>query len=123
MMSATGSTNAAANNLTLEASNLPTSQFGIFVTSMTQAFVPGAGGTSNGNLCLGGALGRFSQPSQILNTGSTGSFDLVVDTTMVPQGSGFVTIMAGDTWNFQAWHRDPVGVGSNFTDGLEIAFN
>ena len=122
-MSAKGSTAAAANNLTLEASSLPNNQFGIFVTSLTQGFVPGAGGTSNGNLCLGGALGRFSQPSQILNTGSNGSFDLVVDTTMMPQGSGFVTIMPGDTWSFQAWHRDPVGVGSNFTDGLEISFN
>jgi hypothetical protein len=31
--------------------------------------------------------------------------------------------MAGQTWNFQAWHRDQVGLGSNFTDGLEIQFN
>ena len=122
-ISATGSTSAASNSLTLNASDLPLNQFGIFVVSNTQAFVPGAGGTSNGNLCLGGSLGRFSQPNQILSSGGGGSFDLGVDTTMIPQGAGFVAIMAGDTWNFQAWHRDTVGVGSNFTDGIEIVFN
>ena len=122
-MSALGSASAASNNLDLIASDLPANQFGIFVTSMTQAFVPGAGGTSNGNLCLGGALGRFTQPSQILNSGSAGEFTLNVDTTMFPQGAGFIAVNAGETWNFQAWYRDPVGLGSNFTDGLEIAFN
>ena len=123
VMSATGSTSAAADSLILTASDLPANQFGIFVTSMSQAFIPMAGGTSNGNLCLGGALGRFSQPSQILNTGTGGSFNLSVGTMMMPQGAGFVAVMPGESWNFQAWHRDPVGLGSNFTDGLEISFN
>lgn len=122
-MSADGSTSAAANNLTLIASDLPNNQFGIFVTSMTQAFVPGAGGTSNGNLCVGGSIGRYAQPNQILNTGSTGSFELMIDLTQTPQGASFVAIMSGETWNFQGWYRDPVGLGSNFTDGLEIMFN
>ena len=122
-MSADGSSSASANNLTLTASDLPANQFGIFVTSMTQAFVPGAGGTSNGNLCVGGSIGRYTLPNQILNSGSGGSFDLVVDLTMTPQGSSFVSIAAGDTWYFQGWYRDPVGVGSNFTDGLCITFN
>ena len=122
-MSATGSASAASNDLTLMATGLPNNQFGIFVTSTTQGFVPGAGGTSNGNLCVGGSIGRFSEPNQILNTGGSGEMSLVVDTTQVPQGSAFVSIMPGETWNFQGWHRDPVGVGSNFTDGLEIMFN
>ncbi len=122
-MSAEGSLAAANDNVTLTASNLPLNQFGIFATSMTQAFNPGASGTSNGNLCLGGIVGRFTLPSQILGTGNTGSFSLPLDLAMIPQGNGVVTIMAGETWNFQAWHRDQVGLGSNFTDGLEITFN
>ena len=40
--------------------SLPANQFGIIVTSQTQGFVPNAGGTSNGNLCLGGAIDRFT---------------------------------------------------------------
>lgn len=123
VVGASGSNVASAGDVTLTASNLPPNQFGIFVTSRTQAFVPGAGGTSNGNLCVGGSIGRYSQSNQILNAGSNGSFDLAIDTMMTPQGSGFVAIMSGDTWYFQCWYRDPVGVGSNFTDGLEIAFN
>ena len=121
-MSAGGSATAADNNVTLTASDLPLNQFGIFVTSMSQGFIPGAGGTSNGNLCLSGSLGRFTQPSQIVNSGSSGQFSLSIDTTAVPQGAGFVAVLAGETWNFQAWYRDPVGVGSNFTDGLQIDF-
>lgn len=123
VMSATGSDVAAANNLTLRASSLPLNQFGIFVTSRMQGFVPGAGGTSNGNICLGGAIGRFTLGSQIVSSGTTGEFALPIDLTMIPQGSGVVTVLAGDTWNYQAWHRDQTGLGSNFTDGLQIVFN
>ena len=121
-MSAIGSPIASQNSVLLMASDMPTNQFGIFVTSRDQGFVMGAGGTSNGNLCLSGTLGRFSAPSQILTTGGSGSFDLAIDLTMVPEGGGFASVMAGETWNFQAWHRDTVGLGSNFTEGLEIIF-
>ncbi len=122
VMSASGSVVASANNLTVTASSLPPSQFGIFVTSRTQGFIPNAGGTSNGNICLGGVIGRFFQPSQILSTGSTGEFSLQLPLASFPQGNGTVAVIAGDTWNFQAWHRDSVGLGSNFTDGYEVQF-
>lgn len=122
-MSAIGSTAAADNNLTLITSDLPPNQFGIFITSRMQGFVTGAGGTSNGNLCLSGNLGRFNAPGQILNTGSAGRFSLAIDLTAVPEGGSFASIIAGETWNFQAWHRDGVGLGSNFSDGFEISFN
>ena len=121
-MSATGSAVVANDNLTLVASDLPNGQFGIFVTSRTQGFSPGTNGTSNGNLCLGGAIGRFVGMNQIVFTGSNGEFSLRVPLTMVPQGGGFVAVMPGDSWNFQAWHRDAIGLGSNLTDGLQIMF-
>lgn len=123
VMSATGSMSAAANDVELTASGLPPTQFGIFVTSRTQGFVPMGGGTSNGNICLGGAIGRFNRPGEILATGGSGTITLSLDLTNIPQGNGSVTAMAGESWNFQAWHRDSVGLGSNFSDGLEIAFN
>ena len=119
-MSASGSASVSANALVLSASNLPSNQFGIFVTSRMQAFIMGAGGTSNGNLCVGGQIGRFSDPSQILTSGALGTFSLGVDLTQLPQGSGFTSAMAGETWNFQGWYRDGVGLGSNFTDGLQV---
>lgn len=121
-MSASGSNVAADNNVTLSASQMAINQFGIFVVSASQTFVPGLGGASNGNLCLGGAIGRYNRPGQILGTGATGSFDLQINLATVPQGSGFVSTSAGQTWNFQAWFRDSVGLGSNLTDGYEIVF-
>ena len=121
-ISATGNAAVSANDVTLMASNLPTNQFGIFVTSQMQGLTPGAGGTSNGDLCVGGMIGRFTTPSQIQNSGATGTFSFQPDLTMFPQGSGFVAVAPGDTWNFQAWYRDAVGLGSNFTDAVAITF-
>ncbi len=116
-LTGSGSATAADNNFTVTATDLPPNQFGIFVTSQTQA-LPGAI-----NLCLGGSIGRFTAPSQILSSGAGGTFFLSPDLTAFPQGNGSVPVMAGQTWNFQAWFRDSIGIGSNFTDGLEIQFN
>jgi hypothetical protein len=122
-MSASGSTSVAANNLTIEASELPMNAFGYFLTSATQANIPNPGG-SLGVLCLGGNIGRYTGPGQIQNTGTGDSFDLLLDLTQTPTPTGFVAVMAGDVRNYQAWHRDSVGGAavSNFTDGLEVTF-
>ena len=117
-----GETSVSSNDLTLTASDLPANQFGIIVVSATQSFVPNAGGTSNGNLCLGGAIGRYVGPGEILSSGGAGEFSLAIDLGTIPQGGGTTATVAGDTWNFQAWYRDGVGLGSNFTDGIEINF-
>lgn len=122
-ISATGSAIAASNNLTLVASSLPNNAFGFFLTSTTQGFVANPGG-STGNLCLGGSIGRYVGPGQVLNTGLTGGFSLALDLNQTPTPTGFVAISGGQTWNFTAWHRDAVGgsATSNFTDGLSINF-
>lgn len=122
-MSASGSTIAAANNVTLMASSLPPNQFGIFIVSNTQAFVPGGNGASNGNICIGGLIGRYSQAGQILATGAMGEISLLINLATIPQGNGSTPTIPGSVWNFQAWHRSPVGLGSNFTDGLAITFS
>lgn len=121
-ISASGSNVPANNNVTISASQLAPNQFGIFVTSMNQAFVPFGGGTTNGNICIGGAIGRFNRSGEILSTGMSGSFSLALDLTDIPQGNGSVSVMPGETWNFQAWYRDTGGFESNFTDGLSIDF-
>ncbi|GEM_PF-1499616 len=116
-----GSPSLSTNQLSLEASGLPATSFGFFLTSQQQAFVTGPGG-SQGNLCLGGSIGRYVGPGQILNSGTAGSFTLPIDLTQIPQPTGFVSGAVGEAWNFQAWHRDSVAgsATSNFTDGVEI---
>ncbi len=120
-MGASGSDVASINNVTLSASQLPVNQFGIFVVSRNQGFVSMPPG-SNGNLCLGGVIGRYQGPGQILSSGATGEISLTINLPTIPLGGGTAAAMAGDQFNFQAWHRDNVGAGSNFTDGLQIDF-
>ena len=123
-LSATGFTNVATNDVTLQVEDLPNNSFGFFLTSRTQGFVMGPG-NSAGNLCLGGSIGRYVGAGQIQNSGATGSFALQINLNQMPQPAGFVSAVAGETWNFQCWYRDVLsGVPtSNFTQGLSIAFN
>ena len=117
-----GSDVVVDNNFHLAASALPNNAFGFFLTSRTQGFVQNPGGSS-GNLCLGGSIGRFLQ--QIQNTGGTGGFTIQANLTAFPSPSGLgVPVAAGETWSFQAWHRDAIAGAptSNFTVGLEVLF-
>jgi hypothetical protein len=121
MISASGSLLVAMNTLTVEALSLPQSVFGYFLTSRVQGSVANPGG-STGNLCLGGAIGRYVGPGQIQNTGATGTIALGIDLTRLPTPTGPVGGAAGETWNFLAWYRDALGgtATSNFTDGVAL---
>ncbi len=111
-----GSTSISLNSVVLTALNLPPNQFGLLAASDTQAFVPGLNGTSNGNLCLGGVLGRYP----VVSTGTGGAVGASIDLLAVPQGGGVIPVAPGMTLNFQFWHRDPTGLGSNFTSGFSF---
>jgi hypothetical protein len=119
-----GSASLAMNNLTLEASSLPLNAFGYFITSLTQGNTPNPGG-SQGVLCVGGTIGRYTGPGQIKNSMATGSFSLLIDLTQIPTPTGFVPVVVGETRNFQTWHRDALGgvAPSNYTNGLAVTFN
>jgi len=115
LLKVTGSDVVADNDLTLRACNLPQNQFGYFLASQLQGFVPLAGG-SQGNLCLGQPLGRFA--ALIQSSGSTGEISIEVDLTNIPL---LGPVAQGDTFNFQCWYRD-VGSNSNFSDAVEVVF-
>lgn len=122
-ISATGSTQVVDNDVVLEVSSVPQNAFAFFLNSQQQGFVMNPGGSA-GNLCLGGAIGRFQQ--QIFNVGASGSGSIMIDLTMIPRPTGAVAIAPGETWFFQAWHRDTApggGATSNFSDGIQINFN
>lgn len=120
-----GSSNALENDFVLIAEALPPNQFGFFVNSNQTGFVPNIGTNGSGNLCLSGAIGRFNRPSEILFSGAAGTFSLDVDLTDFPRSSNTVTVMAGETYYFQAWYRDlnALGQTSNLTNGLEVNFD
>ena len=79
---------------------------------------------SAGNLCLGGFIGRYIRPGEVLNSGPTGTASLRVSLTDVPQPNGSIVVLPGTTAFCQGLHRDAVAgaVTSNFTAGLAIDF-
>jgi hypothetical protein len=121
-ISATGSASLAANNLRLTSTQMPLNTFGFFLNSQTQGFTANPGG-SQGNLCVGGTIGRFSQ--QIQNSGATGSVSLLINLNAIPTPTGPVAGAVGQTWNFQCWFRDTSGgaVTSNLSNGLSVTLN
>ena len=120
IITAFGSTDASANNVRLDAAQMATNQFGYFINSMTQGFTQPPG--SQGNLCVGGAIGRHT--TAVMSTGAAGEFSLQLDLTDIPTPGGPVSINAGESWYWQAWFRDAnPGNTSNFTDGVCITFN
>ena len=117
MLAASGSAVVADNALTLQVDLLPQSKFGYMLLSDTQGFV-GLFGGSQGNLCLGGSLVRFSK--NVLNSGAAGSVSFSPDLTALPQGT---VIAPGTQWNFQFWYRDNnPGATSNTSNGLAVDF-
>ena len=122
-LDAIGSAVVTNNDVTLQVANLPTNAFLYFLVSSTQAQTNNPGG-SEGNLCLGGSIGRYVGPGQILTSDALGAASLVLDLNSVPQPTGAISVMPGQTWNFQAWHRDSnMGAAvSNFTVATSVPF-
>ena len=118
-ISSTGTSILGSNDLGMFARELPTFSFGFFIVSGTQGFVMNPGG-SEGNLCLGGSIGRYVD--QIQSSGSTGTMTLSVDLAAIPQPNGAVAAAVGESWNFQCWFRDAnPQATSNFTDGVSVS--
>ena len=124
VIGAFGSVGVAANDVTLTCSGLPTNTFGYFLSGTARGLVSGPGG-SQGTLCLGGSVGRFSRTAlqEIQNSGATGEFSLVIDLTNMPTALGSEVLVPGDTRTFQCWYRDAnPTVTSNFSDAVEVTF-
>ena len=94
---------------------LPHGEFGLFLASRSAGLVQPPG--SQGPLCLGGGIGRFNQPHEIL-IGPQDSIE--VDLTAFPMNP-WTPVLAGETWYFQCWYRDGSGA-SNFSDALSVTF-
>ncbi|MCB9906323.1 MAG: FG-GAP repeat protein [Planctomycetes bacterium] len=119
---ASGSAQVATNQLTLIAQEIPAGQFGYFLVGSNAGWVPNPAG-SQGNLCLGGNLGRYNLGPQIQLAGPDGAFQLELDLQALPL-PGSPPVTAGQTWYFQCWYRDldPIST-SNFSDAVEILFS
>lgn len=119
-LSASGSASVSADDLQLQAAQLPTSVFGlVFMGGSSIAATP----FGDGLRCIGSQIHRF----EVRHSGAAGAFSygpgqLAWIESHLPS-SAWIT--AGSTWRFQAWYRDPAGPcgsGFNVSSAVEIAF-
>ncbi len=119
-LTGSGSADVWFDDLTLAVDGIAPGQFGlIFLGDQVSPVI-----TGDGLPCVGpwpNGLWRFAVAAADTN----GSFFLtdVIAQSEVFGGTGVID--AGETWNFQAWSRDPSGPcggGSNFTNALAITF-
>ncbi|MEL6431496.1 MAG: hypothetical protein AAFZ87_00060 [Planctomycetota bacterium] len=119
-LDAVGDARALVNDLTLVASRLPAGETTLFIGSRVLATTPTVPGIGSGLICLGGSIGRFDRPGEIRTTDAFGRTALRVDLAQLPVGTGQSAAMAGETWSFQAWHRDSAAATATLTEALSI---
>jgi len=107
-----GSASVSANNLVLNAIGCPPGTSGLFYYGQTSAQTP----FGNGFRCVGGSVFRLP----VLTTNSFGDAVQPVNLGTMPGGP----ILAGQTWHFQLWYRNPAGGGTGFnlSNGLRVRF-
>ncbi len=121
---AAGSALAAVNRTTLNAVGLPPGAFGMFITS-TQAAAPVQPPGSLGDLCIGGAIGRFNRSGEIRAADSAGVLHLPIDTSQIPDAVlTTVSVLPPERRFFQLWYRDTVAgaATSNFSGAAFVDF-
>ncbi|MEM9380000.1 MAG: hypothetical protein AAGB93_08615 [Planctomycetota bacterium] len=115
-----GSRSIASNDLVLQTDDIPPGTVGYYLCS--RAFAPPTAlSIGDGVLCLGSGIGRLNRAGEVVVSDSTGSVRLPLDLADLPQPSGAVAALPGDTWHFQLWYRDATtGPTSNTSTALQI---
>lgn len=113
---ATGSPLVTVNDVRVTAYSLPPGAYGFLLASRTQGSTMGTPGPL---LCLAGQIGRF-----VGQIGTGPVITVQVDLTQVPQPTGTVAVLPGETWSYQLWHRDALAGAptSAMTDALAVTF-
>ncbi len=104
-LGAMGSEVLASNRLSLRGMDLPAGAACVFMFSRMPGLVLQPGG-SQGQLCLGGSVGRFLGQGEVGPSSEGGLTALEVDLTLLPGGGVAGRPGPGDTLYFQAWYRD-----------------
>ncbi|MEL6715977.1 MAG: hypothetical protein AAFP86_19510, partial [Planctomycetota bacterium] len=118
-LSAIGSAAASENDLTLVADRLPVGQTVLFLGGRSSGFLANPGGSA-GDLCLGFPFARYS--ADLRTSDAAGRAVLALLLPFTPEGIGTVPILAGETWFWQAWHREPAS-GSHLTSAVSVTFD
>lgn len=117
MLTTTGSSSIAANNLAWIVTGAPASVSSILFYGQGQMQNP----FGNGKMCV---VAPRTRVPPILTTDASGYGIKPVDLTIAPLGIGPYAVTAGTTWEFQAQYRDAPAGGANFnmTNGASVTF-
>ena len=116
---AVGSAMVSIDALGLVTTNAPPGEFAYYVCGNAPDDVPNPGG-SDGRLCVGGsAIGRYV--AEVAQIDASGRIFMPVDLSAIPTNP-IMSVMAGDRWHFQLWHRDTGPGGSNFSLPVRVEF-
>ena len=115
MMEYAGSPSVTTDDLVLIADGVPQNQLSLFLYGPNQGMAP----NGDGVFCLSSPFYRIYPASP---TGIQGVAIKHLDIANPPVPAA--QILAGATWNFINWYRDPAagGAGYNFSDGLQVTF-
>ena len=102
-------------------------QFTFLLIGSDNGIVDGSLFGASGDLCVaGGSLGTYKK--DIGKTNMMGMFVTDISNSLsggpnfgIP-GTGGSSILAGQTWNFQYWHRNMGGMPSGFSEAISITF-
>ena len=114
---------ASGDDVVLFADRLPPFQTTLFLNSRSTGSMPMLGG-GEGTLCLGGSVNRYVGPGELTPATPLGEAWLRLSLPNTPDGSAVSPVLAGETWYYQAWHRDVVGGAqtTNLTDAVAVTY-
>jgi len=113
---------STASSINVTLTNGPANQFVYLLVGNGSNVVNNPPGTK-GSLCVvgGNCLGRYDKDVAQIDAG--GMYNIDLKNALSNPCQGGVNIVPGATWNFQFWHRQPMGVPSTFSAALAVTFN
>jgi hypothetical protein len=117
--SVVGSERVTDDDVRLRCTGVAQLRRGIFLASRQPGYIAHPGG-SPGNLCIGAPFVRLG--SGAIDSGAEGVFELPLILNQVPNPSGGVGVMAGESWYFTTWFRDFAGsvFSSQFSSAIRV---
>ena len=112
---------SSSSSINVTMSNGPPNQFVYLLVGNGTNVVNNPPGTK-GSLCIvgGSCLGRYDKDVAAINAGGMYTIDL--KNNLSTPCAGAVNIDPGATWNFQMWHRQPMGQPSTFSQAISVTF-
>ena len=112
---------SSASSINVSLTNGPANQFIYLLVGNGNSTVnqpPGA----KGDLCVvgGSCLGRYDK--DVGQIDALGLFSTDIANAASNPCQGAVSLSPGSTWNFQYWHRQPMGQPATFSEAISVTF-